>query len=166
MKEQGADGGLDFAWRVHSALDSWTGKVDTKASIVLAIETAILGFIISLSSKDGPLSALQGDDLRSFRTGLVFIGLGILLALAVVVPQLGRRKAKKAWQQNTVYFGHLRRWDVDKLAKALTDDTPRHRQMAEQLVQMSKIAWRKHVWLQWSLASLLVGAICIAWVGL
>src|SRR3954454_8490903 len=42
-------GGLDFAWRVHGALDAWTGKVDTKASITLAIESAVLGFVLTLS---------------------------------------------------------------------------------------------------------------------
>jgi hypothetical protein len=118
--------------------------VDTKASIVLAIETAVLGFIISLSSKGRPLSALQGDDLRIYRTGLFFVGLGILMALAAVIPQLGRRRAKQEWQKNLIYFGHPRHWDADKLAKALSEPTSRHRQMAEQLVQMSKIGWQKH----------------------
>ena len=50
--------GAEFAWKVHDALDSWTAKVDIKASIVLAIEAALAGFVITLSEKGGRLSAL------------------------------------------------------------------------------------------------------------
>jgi hypothetical protein len=153
---------LEFAWRVHSALDSWTAKVDTKASIVLALEAAVLGFIITLSSKDGPLAALDGGDVLLYRVGLTLVGLGVLFALGVVVPQLGRRKAKRVWERNTIYFGHLRHWDPEKLAGVLVRDMPRERQLAEQLVEMSKIAWRKHAWLQWSLIAFVGGGLCLA----
>jgi hypothetical protein len=158
--------GSEFAWRVHTAIDSWTGKVDTKASIALAIETAVLGFIISLSGDDGPLSSLHGTDLWLYRIGIVLIGFGILTALGVVAPQLGRFRAQREWQENMIYFGHLRHWDSNELAKELMKDAPRQQQLARQLVQMSRIAWRKHVWLQWSLALFVVGTGFVASVGL
>lgn len=164
-KEPTGNAGLEFAWRVHNALDSWTGKVDTKASITLAIETAILGFIVSLSSRDGPLTALRGNDLWLFRIGISLVSVSILLALSVVVPQLNRRQAKKDWEDNMIYFGHLRHWDVDKLVAALFNADIHPRQLARQLIQMSRIAWRKHVWLQWSLGALVVGASFIAAAG-
>lgn len=166
VNKEATNHGLEFAWRVHAALDSWTGKVDTKASITLAIETALLGFIITLSIDGGPLSTLGGTDLTIYRIGLSFVGLSVLMALGVVVPQLSRRKAKKEWEKNMIYFGHLRRWDVDRLARALAEERPRHHQMARQLIEMSRIAWRKHVWLQGSLVTLLIGSAVIASVGL
>lgn len=33
---------VEQAWHVHSAIDSWTAKVDAKASIVLSLQTAVL----------------------------------------------------------------------------------------------------------------------------
>ena len=38
-------------------------------------------------------------------------------------------------------------------------------QLANQLVEMSKITWRKHAWLQYSMLSTLVGLILVALSG-
>jgi Family of unknown function (DUF5706) len=153
--------GTDFAWRVHDALDSWTGKVDTKSSIALGIEIAVFGFVVALSEKPGRFSALKGTDLTFFRVGLTLVMLSILLSLAVVFPQLHRIKSRRNWKTNMIYFGHLRRWSPADLAKALVAGPPEDEQLARQLVEMSKIAWRKHVWLQWSLISFAAGALCL-----
>jgi hypothetical protein len=157
--------GVDFAWKVHDALDSWTGKVDTKASIALAIESALVGFVITLSSKGERLFGLHGYRVNLDRIGLVLLTASVVLALAVVIPQLGRRKAKQNWSSNMIYFGHLRRWDPQQLATALSTGVATETQLALQLVTMSKIAWRKHAWLQWSLLCLLVGSGMLAWAG-
>jgi hypothetical protein len=147
--------GNEFAWKVHDALDSWTGKVDTKASIALAIEAA----------NQGRLSGLHGYHADLVHVGLVFLGASVLASLAVVMPQLSRRKARRNWSTNTIYFGHLRRWDPNKLAQALSSGTLTTDQLARQLVEMSKIAWRKHAWLQWSLGFLLFGVALLVWAG-
>jgi Family of unknown function (DUF5706) len=157
---------LDFAWRVHDALDSWTGKVDTKSSIALAIESAVLGFVVALSSNGGRLASLHGDELTIYRIGFGFLVLSIALSLAVVFPQLAGRSARRRWRSNMIYFGHLRHWDEVELATALADETPQLEQLARQLVQMSRIAWRKHVWLQWSLISLVISATCLLIAGI
>lgn len=162
MSNRGTDqDGLEFAWRVHAALDSWTGKVDTKASIALAIESAVFGFVVTLSGKNGRLTSLNGSRLDWYRVGLGFLLFSILASLAVVLPQLNRWKSCRNWRGNMVYFGHLRHWDPKKLAKALVQDQPYEEQLARQLVAMSKIAWRKHSWLQWSLCSLVIGSACL-----
>lgn len=157
--------GSEFAWKVHDALDSWTAKVDTKASIMLALEMALVGFVVTLSGNGSRLSALHGYKLDLSRAGLAFLTASVLLSLAVVMPQLGRRKAKRNWSSNMIYFGHLRRWDPDKLAETLAEGAPSLSQLALQLVTMSKINWRKHAWLQWSLLSLVVGTGLLAWAG-
>jgi len=157
--------GVDFAWKVHDALDSWTAKVDTKASIVLAIEAALVGFVITLSTKGGRLSGLHGYRVNLDRVGLGLVAASVLLSLAVVMPQLGRRKAKRNWSSNSIYFGHLRRWDPTKLSAALEKGETTIQQLALQLVTMSKVNWRKHAWLQWSLLCLVVGSGLLAWAG-
>jgi hypothetical protein len=79
--ETDARGGLDFAWRVHGALDSWTGKVDTKASITLAIESAILGFVLSLSKKGERLAGLDGASHVAYHVGVACLLVAVLFAL-------------------------------------------------------------------------------------
>jgi Family of unknown function (DUF5706) len=151
----------DFAWRVHAALDSWTGKVDTKASIALAIESAVFGFVVTLTKRGEQFTGLDGSDLTLFRIGSGFLLLAILLSLLVVAPQLNRRESKRIWSSNMIYFGHLRRWDPVELAKTLATQQPYGEQLARQLVTMAKIAWRKHACLQYSLACLVLGAGCL-----
>ena len=163
--EDQSSGGAEFAWKVHDALDSWTAKVDTKASIVLAIEAALAGFVITLSDKGGRLSALHGYRVNLDRFGLGLLALSVLWSLAVVWPQLGRCEAKRNWSSNMIYFGHLRRWDADKLGAVLAEGTPTLPQLARQLVTMSKINWRKHAWLQYSLFCLVVGSAMLGWAG-
>lgn len=156
-----SDDGLSFAWRVHDALDSWTGKVDTKASIALALESAVLGFVITLSEKGGHFATLHGSKLILYRVGFGLLIVSIITSLAVVFPQLARYKARRNWRSNMIFFGHLRHWNAKELAAALADDPPELEQVARQLVQMSRIAWRKHAWLQWSLFALAVGSGCL-----
>ena len=73
--------------------------------------------------------------------------------------------AKRNWSSNMIYFGHLRRWNPENLATALAKGTPNVSQLARQLVTMSKLAWRKHAWLQWSLLGLVVGSGLLAFAG-
>jgi len=160
-KSDDTAGALDFAWRVHTALDSWTGKVDAKASITLAIESAILGFVISLSKKGERFAGLSGASEHWYNAGLVCLLAAVLCALLVVFPQLKRRKSKREWHGNMIYFGHLRHWDPDDLAMALKSKRADEKQLARQLVTMSEIAWRKHARLQWSIAFFLIGTLSL-----
>ena len=156
---------VDFAWRVHSALDNWTTKVDGKASIVLAIEAAALGLIVTLSSNDGPLAGLQGANALRFRWGIGFLALGTLLAGAAIFPQLSRWKARREWKTGIVYFGHLRRWQSETLLRRyenLEAETPLA-SLTKQHVIMAKIAWRKHVALQYSMLASLLGVALLWW---
>lgn len=150
--------GREFAWKVHAALDTWTGRVDTKASITLAIQSASFGFVVTQSDPDKRFAELAGLSAVLYGLGLAALLLAVLLALRVVVPQLNRRKSKQNWQTNMVYFGHLRHWDPANLGNALRQEQPYEDQLARQLVEMSEIAWRKHAVLQWSLASYVAAA--------
>lgn len=166
MTKKKNSGQIDFAWKVHGLLDTWTAKVDAKASISLAIEVAVFGFVISLSKEHGVLSNLTGAQLFMYVIGVGLLVISMLLAVFVVFPQLARFKSKKEWQKNMIYFGHLRHWDPVKLAKALPEDGLSKDQLARQLVTMSKIAWRKHVWLQCSLGALVSGSLLLLFAGI
>ncbi len=146
---------VDFGWRVHGMLDTWTGKVDNKASIVLAVESAAFAFIVTQTAKGKVFANPGAVGAWVFRVGLALLMLAIGLSLLVVLPQLNRRRSTKEWAQNSIYFGHLRHWEPDQLAKALPNQAAHQGdQLARQMVAMSRIAWRKHSWLQGSLGAL------------
>lgn len=157
---------VEFAWRVHTALDSWTGKVDTKASIALALEGAALGFVVSLSEEGQRFADLHGAPSHWFQAGLVLLFGALLSAALVVMPQLKRRKSRREWQGNMIYFGHLRHWDPDELAEALKHNQQNEKQLARQLVAMSQVAWRKHSRLQVSLVLFILSSASLVVAGL
>ena len=155
----------DFAWHVHDTLVSWTGQVDTKASIALAIEVSLIGFVSAQSVKGGPLSGLHSYRFYLDRSGVILLATSIVLSLWVIKPRLAYRKIKRNSISGMIYFGHLKNWDPDKLTVALSTNIEATTQLARQLVEMSKIAWRKHVLLQWSLIFLLIGSIFVGLAG-
>jgi hypothetical protein len=157
----------EFAWRTHSAITDWTAKVDAKASIVLALESAIMAAVITFSGRDRPLSALHGWPLATYRFGILLMAIGITLAGLVVFPYLDRRKARAQWRTEVIYFGHLRRWRPSELADYLFALSARTQLdiLSRQLVTTSKIAWIKHARLQWSMLAAALGTLLLAIAG-
>jgi Family of unknown function (DUF5706) len=150
-----------FAWRVHEALQDWTAKVDTKASIVMSLETALLSGIVAFSGSR--TSVYPVGWALSHHCGLVLLLASIVIAGAVVFPQLRRRDSVKSWQNQIIYFGHLRKWEPAVLAEAIAgrESNVSLGMLSDQLVTMSRIAWRKHVLVQWSLLVALAGCIAV-----
>lgn len=70
------DQGVDTAWKIHAAIVDWTGKVDTKASFALALESAAIAAIVSLTASGRKLSGLSG-----WPRATLWIGIGCLLLL-------------------------------------------------------------------------------------
>lgn len=154
---------VENAWKIHASLADWTGKVDAKASFALAIESAVIATIVTLSGDKRRLSHLTGAWQNGFYwTGLVLLLAAVIVIITVVVPQLRRGKLANEWSENFIYFGHLRYWNSDELAVALErkDILPL---LSRQLVNMSNVAWRKHRLLQ---VSLLLSVLGTAFVGL
>ncbi len=157
----------EFAWRTHNAITDWTAKVDAKASIVLALESAIVAAVITFSGRDRPLSALRGWPLGTYRLGMLSLAIAIVFAGLVVLPQLDRRNARTKWRTGVIYFGHLRRWQPSDLAEHLLALPPRMQLdvLSHQLVITSKIAWVKHARLQWSMLTAAIGTLLVATAG-
>jgi hypothetical protein len=150
-----------FAWKVHAALQDWTAKVDTKASIVMSLETALLSGMVAFSGSR--TSVYPAGWALSHHCGLVLLLTSIVLAGVVVFPRLRSRNSAKSWQNQFVYFGHLRKWEPAALAEAIAGrgSNVSLRMLSNQLVTMSRIAWRKHVLVQWSLLVALAGCIAV-----
>lgn len=151
----------EFAWRVHTAIQDWTTGVDTKASIVLVVETAIAAAgAKALVSRSGELHSAEGLHLGVSIAAVTALVLAIACVLWVVFPRLNYRSLGKP---GYIYFGQLAQRSSDEIMNGLSTltETDERSQLADQLAITSKIAWRKHVWLQRSIALLALGGILL-----
>jgi hypothetical protein len=78
-------GALEFAWQIHTAVSQWSGRADTKASILLTLELAVLGSITALTQRPGRLAGLSNPQLASYRIGVILLSISIVLAGLVVL---------------------------------------------------------------------------------
>jgi hypothetical protein len=160
-----SDPAVETAWKIHTAIVDWTGKVDTKASFVLSIEAAVIAGVVTLSANERPLSDLNTvAELWWYRGGIIVLALAVLSVVTVVVPRLRVRKMKKETPDNYVYFGHLRKWRATDLAVAL-QTRPLLPVLTHQIVVMSKVAWTKHRRVQLSMFLAAFGSICFTVAG-
>lgn len=153
---------IDTAWRIHSALIDWTGKVDTKASFALTLESALLVGVITLSSEGRVFHHLSGWAVVWYVLGLLLLIAAVLCAAWVVRPRLRAANLQTESIENFIYFGHLRHLTPHTVKQQL-QGTTLLAVLSKQLVEMSKIAWTKHrlVQLSMSLAPLGVAVLGI-----
>jgi hypothetical protein len=151
----------DRAWRIHAALADWTGKVDSKATFCFALESGALVVVANLTS-DGRLFGSLHTSIQKwiFALGVLLLIAGVLCAALVIAPRMNRAEIAQTWKTNTIYFGHLRLWETATLEKVLQEDSILP-SLSAQLTAMSKIAWRKHLIVQWSLILGLSGAFSL-----
>lgn len=152
----------DTAWKIHSALTDWTGKVDTKASFALTIESAVLVGVVTLSGNGRALADLHGWGVFWYVLGVVILIAGLLSAVWVVRPRLRAQQVTGEVPTNFVYFGHLRQLTPGEVETNLRSDDILP-VLSKQLVEMSKISWTKHRLVQ---VSLTLAPIGVALLGL
>ncbi|MGK5640670.1 Pycsar system effector family protein [Streptomyces sp. URMC 126] len=147
----------DTAWRLHSALSDWTGKADVKASFALTVQSAVL-LVLGLTAGVGRGFGRTGG----LATALLWAGVaalvaGLACAVLAVAPTL-RADVPGPAEERFVYFGHLRHWEPGALEYRLREADPLPA-LSRELVVMSRIAWRKHVYVRWSLVCAAVGTV-------
>jgi len=154
---------VDSAWKIHTAIVDWTGKVDSKASFALAIESAVLAGVISMTGGRRRLANLGGWAEVLFWSGMVFLLASLLCVVYVVRPRLRSKQVSAESASNFIFFGHLKDWNAEKLEEALRQEDVLP-VLSRQLVNMSRIAWDKHRMLQLSLtgAAIAGGLISVA----
>lgn len=155
---------INFAWQVHNAQEAWTGKVDTKASILLALEGGSLFAVLAANAERGALRALTGLAVAFETAGVLLLLVALLCSAGAVFPLLGRvRQHKLTYRAHFIYFGHVRHWQPPELAEALrrSGEDSEFDMLARQLIAMSKRNWAKHRLVQLSLLSSLLGVLFI-----
>jgi len=156
---------VETAWRIHTALTDWTGKVDAKAVFALTLESAALGTLIAVSGSGHRLGELDGTLSKIlFWLGAALLALAALASVSVVSPRL-RSGPRADGENHFVYFGDLRHWDPKLLAERLGQVSPLE-SLTSQLVTMSHIAWVKHQRVRQSLMLAVVGSasVILAWL--
>lgn len=88
--------------------------------------------------------------------GLALLFGSVMLSMLVLMPRIKLRE-KKPGRPGYLYFGHLRHWEKEELAQTLARNQVIDGQIAAQVIALSRVAWRKHVLLQWSLYLLFAG---------
>jgi hypothetical protein len=153
---------VDLAWRIHAAQVDWTGKVDSKASFALAIESGLLLTILNLAGAGRRLSDIKGvvPNLL-FWSGIGLLVLSLLCVAWVVRPRLRARELHVNGEKDFIYFGHAKQWDPEDLRKALAQRDV-VAMLSRQIVRMAKIAWLKHRLLQLSMTGTTAGGALVA----
>lgn len=77
---------VETAWHIHSAIMDWTGKVDSKASITLALESAVVVAAFSFSDSGQFFAQRRGWENHLYLGGLALLGVAIVLVGSVVMP--------------------------------------------------------------------------------
>lgn len=142
-------------------------KVDTKGSILLALEGGALFAILSASGKDGVLARLNGWHHLLEVSGTMAILLAMTSAGLAVFPRLGAtRKHRGQYRDQFLYFGHLRHWSPKELDARMRQLHPEDelRALTSQVVRVSKSTWVKYRLVQLSLVLAIcgIGAVSIA----
>jgi Pycsar effector protein len=152
----GRSSATETAWHIHAAPLDWTGKADTKASVLIAAESGVLASIIEAGTGTHSISWSSGS-LRIVCAwgGICTLVVALLLAIAVVVPRRYRANPGAQQRRDFIYFGHLRNWSPVELSIVLAvNPIP---VLSQNLVAMSKIAWRKHCLVRASVLTAVVG---------
>lgn len=151
------------AWRIHEAQLQWTSQVDSKASFVLAIESGLTVGVVTLSGDGHRLTHLDDAFTKgAYMSGVFLIVAGLLAVAFVVRPRLRKNDMPKEGDEKVdyIFFGHAMQWDAEELQSALCtgEILP---VLTRQITRTSRIAWTKHVALQWSITLAAIGTALV-----
>lgn len=149
---------VETAWRIHASVQDWIGKVDAKASFAFGLEAAVFTATVALTSRGNVFHDLTSwVEVALLALGLTLIGVAAFFASIVVAPRIRSSKKTGHSAHEFLYFGHLKDWKSRQLRDALLEQSPLHG-LTEQLIVLSRIAWRKHRLVQISVISAMSGA--------
>ncbi|MBY8881364.1 Pycsar system effector family protein [Actinacidiphila acidipaludis] len=132
------------AWRLHTSLAEWTGRIDAKASFALTIESALLAGVGAASSTGNGFGGLSGWWPRAeLWCGVALLSLAALAAVLAVLPREGPPGGQRPGPDDFLFYGDLRRWTPQDLAERLGQADPLTA-LSAQIVTTSAIMWAKH----------------------
>ncbi|PQM52409.1 hypothetical protein C5U48_10090 [Mycolicibacter virginiensis] len=125
------------------------------------MESALLVGVITLSGDGRVYHQLSGWAVVWYVVGIVLLIAAAICATAVVRPRLRAANLKAEAEDNFIYFGHLRHLTPEAVQARLDDSALLLPVLSKQLVEMSKITWRKHRLVQLSMSLIPVGVMAL-----
>lgn len=151
---------VDFAWHCHAAQESWTSRIDTKASILLTVNLVGFGALVSvLSPSSSTFRILHGWHRLGVDSAALLVGSAALISVVVVFPLLGSRR--RPAHDGVIFFSHLRGRSADTVARQIAALTSEEQidQLARQLVAMARVNWIKYRTFQLALLISILGYV-------
>jgi hypothetical protein len=161
LEQEDDERAIETAWRIHGALSDWTGKVDAKASFAFALESAGIATAVALGDENKLYSKLEGPWQEVlYYGGMLALTLAAAFAVWVVIPRLRGKYLLQEYSNNFIYFGHLKFWNPKHLPAAIKqkDLLP---VLTLQMVEMSKISWKKHIAVEVSMYLAIAGGAAL-----
>lgn len=152
---------VETAWRVHAAQSDWTAKVDAKAVFAFTFETAALAIGVSLSHAIQAAAEASWLRVVPFWFGIICLSVAAGFSALVVLPRLRSKRLKVEADHNFIYFGHARFWSPKAMRSQLLSEDELD-QLTRQITVMAKVAWIKHVQVQWSFVLGVLGSTALA----
>lgn len=153
----------ELAWKMYDKLGEALVRVDNKAWIMVGLGGTTSLVIYNLTKDNAWLATWSGARLVVYICGAAIVAASLLLSLSVVFPRLHhRRHLKDGDRDNFVYFGELKRQDLEHTI-LLMRSTPSQQLtvLARQTRVIAKMAWWKYFLLQLSISCWVVGLLLI-----
>ncbi|MFG1901455.1 Pycsar system effector family protein [Micromonospora carbonacea] len=133
-------------WKILQNINEWLRHADTKASLVLTLDGALVGLIALRVQTPGTF------DRQPFVTALLLLATGLLAgSLGWTVIAVAPRSSVTGQQPSLLYFGHIaaefearESSFVERFTALSGDREALHRQVASQVWANSMVARRKY----------------------
>jgi hypothetical protein len=150
----------EFLWNVHSYTNEYIRFADTKAAVVVAWSSAIIGALASQSVQNRFLDIqLRSADWLNAGTALlafILTAAGFLISLYVVFPRL--TKGGKPHDTDLVFWEHVRAFDsAAAYSHAIEQQKDLSLCLSRHVYVIAEIARKKYWWLRVAICSTAIG---------
>lgn len=144
---------LAGAWAFVDRVSPEIARADAKAGFAAPIQLAVLGAVAGgIAGIGGALQVVAGALLLA----------GVVLAVLVVLPWLPRRFPAGDGAADWLQFGAVGKMDPADLAKWLSSEISMADAACMRAVRLSRIAYRKHQLICWSVLTGVAGVLTAA----
>lgn len=148
--------GTEYWWSVHSSTNEYIRFADTKAALIVAWNTAILGVLYSKDVHKLVFAAHWGTAAASVVAFLLLV-LAFLTALYAVAPQL-----KQNAKNGLIYWDDVRQFTSSSKyvnAAISADEAETQAQLLDHIFTLAGICQRKYHLIGWSIRLAFLGSL-------
>lgn len=158
------DNDIEFAWSVINHVDTAITSADNKATAIIAIQSIVIGFMLSglaqLVFTSAPISpVLMSSSVEKLLVVVILLTItcSILCALLCLISRYGLHESfRRIIEPNisrpsaaVIFFGTICELDQQKYIESIRDldESSKYEDLLRQIHTLSVIAREKHKWL-------------------